>query len=456
MPGGGGGGGGGYTSFTVSVTPGAEFSYFVGGGGRSGGGSSSARSGQNGVVRLVYTANAPTLNVSISFPAGDAKPTAGDTVRFSRRVGGDATGAITQQWQTSANGTSGWTNVGTGATYDHRRTSPGTVYVRCRVTREGVSATSGVLSLTWDGSRPTWNDDTGDAISGTVGRSIADVVVPPVDSAKPTPTYAAVGNLPAGVSFNRGTLTLSFDEDAIEAGSGTIRIRATNPVGSDDWTVSYAFVNPTVIVGVAASDANPTSGDTVRFSRTVGGTAIGAITQQWQTSATGTSGWTNVGTGTAYSHRRTSPGTIYVRCRVTREGVTTTSSVVSATWGGILPVWNDDTGDAISGTVGRAIADVVVPTVDAGNPAPTYAAVGELPAGITFTPGTRTLSFDEDTIEAGSGTITIRATNNVGSDDWTVAYSFRAPVRYGEAFVSGFNYGSDAVSAVYYGAHRIF
>ena len=91
------------------------------------------------------------------------------------------------------------------------------------------------------------------------------------------------------------------------------------------------------------------------------------------------------------------------------------------------PSFTDDTGDAISGTVGEAIASVVVPEAD-GAPPPTYAAVGALPAGVSFDPDTRVLSFDEDAIVAGSGTITIRATNSAGMDDWTADYTFIAPL----------------------------
>ena len=93
----------------------------------------------------------------------------------------------------------------------------------------------------------------------------------------------------------------------------------------------------------------------------------------------------------------------------------------------VAPSWTDNTGDAITGTVGTAIAAVTVPAVDAGTPDPTYVAVGALPAGVSFDATTRVLSFDEDAIEAGTGTITIRATNSEGMDDWTVAYAFVLP-----------------------------
>ena len=120
-----------------------------------------------------------------------------------------------------------------------------------------------------------------------------------------------------------------------------------------------------------------------------------------------------------------------------------------------VPSFTDDTGDAITGTVGQAITSVTVPVAN-GNPAPTYAAVGSLPAGVSFATGTRILSFDETAIEPGTGTIRIRATNSEGMDDWTVAYTFRAGMFYGASGVSSLRYGSAAVDALYYGTNRIF
>ena len=91
------------------------------------------------------------------------------------------------------------------------------------------------------------------------------------------------------------------------------------------------------------------------------------------------------------------------------------------------PSWIDDTGDTITGTVGTAIADVTVPAVDAGGPDPTYAFAGSLPAGVAFDPTTRVLSFDTNALMAGDGTITIRATNSLGTADWTVSLILRLP-----------------------------
>ena len=59
-----------------------------------------------------------------------------------------------------------------------------------------------------------------------------------------------------------------------------------------------------------------------------------------------------------------------------------------------------------------------------GNPTPTYAVEGSLPAGIAFDTGTRVISGTPSA--TGSGTITIRATNSEGMADWTVTYTTAA------------------------------
>ena len=87
---------------------------------------------------------------------------------------------------------------------------------------------------------PSFADDTGTPIMGTVGTPIPDVVVPEA-TGSPTPTYSATSLPPTGVSFDPNTRTLSFDENAIVVSTGTIRITATNSEGTDEWTVAYSF-----------------------------------------------------------------------------------------------------------------------------------------------------------------------------------------------------------------------
>ena len=91
------------------------------------------------------------------------------------------------------------------------------------------------------------------------------------------------------------------------------------------------------------------------------------------------------------------------------------------------PVFADDTGDAISGTVGTAIAAVAIPTAT-GNPNPAYFRIGAAPSGITVTLPTlgNDGSVSGTPTAAASGTIIVRATNSEGFDDWTVSYDFAA------------------------------
>ena len=91
----------------------------------------------------------------------------------------------------------------------------------------------------------------------------------------------------------------------------------------------------------------------------------------------------------------------------------------------VAPSFADDTGDAQTWTENVAIAPVTVPAAD-GTPIPTYAAVGTLPAGISFNTTTRVISGTPSAI--GSGTITIRASNSEGMADWTVDYNTAAPL----------------------------
>ena len=86
----------------------------------------------------------------------------------------------------------------------------------------------------------------------------------------------------------------------------------------------------------------------------------------------------------------------------------------------VPPSFTDDSGDDQSWTAGSTADSITVPLAT-GNPLPTYAVVGRLPAGLAFNRRTRVLSGVPQT--AATGTITIRATNAAGTADWTVRYA---------------------------------
>ena len=83
---------------------------------------------------------------------------------------------------------------------------------------------------------PNFSDDTGDDQSWTQNTPISSINVPAA-SGNPTPSYSLVGLSPSGITFNTSSRIISGTP--IFTGSGTIRIRATNSQGSDDWTIGY-------------------------------------------------------------------------------------------------------------------------------------------------------------------------------------------------------------------------
>ena len=129
--------------------------------------------------------------------------------------------------------------------------------------------------------RPSFSDDTGDAQAWMERAAITPITVPAA-SGLPTPSYAAVGALPAGISFSTSTRVISGTPST--GGNGTITIRATNSQGSDDWTVDYAtaFVNrPPTITAIAA---NPTTVDelgVVILTATVVDPDVDTLTYLW-------------------------------------------------------------------------------------------------------------------------------------------------------------------------------
>ena len=284
--------------------------------------------------------------------------------------------------------------------------------------------------------------------------------------ATPTPSYAAVGSLPTGISFNTGTRVISGTPTAIA--SGTIRIRATNSQGSDDWTVAYATTAgvPTTSVTVPLTGI----GLFTNYIRWSDNQSLGAVfdadgvgqtltyAELNDASPTGRVGISIIGTNNRFTTAFEATGRIifeasdgttlevviadadtsepynwvpsnalevatfvgHIRGLTDQDG---TLTLIGATPAVTVPAFADNTGDAQSWTRNAAITNITVPAAT-GTPAPTYTAVGSLPAGIAFNTTTRAISGTPTAV--GSGTITIRATNSEGFDDWTVAYSIAA------------------------------
>ena len=302
-------------------------------------------------------------------------------------------------------------------------TAAGSGTIRVRATNtEGTDDWTVAYTTAAATAAPSFTDDTGDAQSWTEDAAIASISVPEA-TGNPAPTYAVVGTLPGGLSFNPATRVISGTPTAV--GSGTITIRATNTAGTDDWTVAYT----TAAAPVAPSFTDDT-GDAQSWTQDA---AIAAITVP---DAGGTPAPTYAVVGTlpgglgfdagtrVISGTPTAVGSGTIRIRATNtEGTDDWTVAYTTAAATVAPSFTDDTGDAQSWTVGTSITSITVSEA-AGNPAPTYAVVGALPAGLSFDPATRVISGTPTA--ADSGTIRIRATNTVGTDDWTVAYTTAA------------------------------
>ena len=224
------------------------------------------------------------------FPASAVAPTVtiaavgtvdeGSTQALSAEVADGIYDTLAYAWTVESGGGS---IGGTGASVTY--TPPDVdidtlVTVRCTVTASGtgtlaVDGTSDtaldeedftVIPLT---TAPSFADDTGDAQDWIQGTAITPITVP-VASGIPTPTYAAVGSLSAGISFNTSTRVISGTPTA--TGSSTITIRATNSEGSDDWSVAYTILTTSTSWTLIA---DATSGNTLAY--TIIGLANGTV-----------------------------------------------------------------------------------------------------------------------------------------------------------------------------------
>ena len=287
-------------------------------------------------------------------------------------------------------------------------------------------------NITGGDEAPEWNDNTGDRVNARVGDTI-NYRVPPVDAGAPAPTYAEVGDVLStlGLSFSGTTRLITGTVTA--ALTRTITIRASNTVdgaaASDDWTIVLSF-QP----ALAAPEFSPTVGTAVTGDV---GTAvtINVPDPGGNPTATLTADIpANVSDDLTFnSGPRTITGTPSVEATGTIQ-VTATNSQGSSTWAvqytftipDAAPEWDTDTGASLTGDAGVVVVNVTIPEADRGHPAPTYSATG-VPAGLTFTPSSRQLAGTPTS--EGTGTIVITATNDEGSDEYSIAFNFSKPER---------------------------
>ena len=287
-----------------------------------------------------------------------------------------------------------------------------------------ASSISGIAFEPATVSAPSFTNPTGTALTTRVGSS--ETVTVPEAAGRPSPTYAAVGTLPRGVTFNATTRVLTVAPTAVAR--GTITIRATNSQGSADWTVAYNFTLPDVAPSFTDATGDAISGRIGQAITPV--TVPAAMGRPTPTYAVqgNLPGGIEFNTGTRVlsgSPTGTGSGTITIRATNSQGNADWTVSYNFLDPVPSAPSFTDATGDAFTAKFGQSITEITVPEA-MGFPAPTYAVVGRLPAGLQFNTRTRVLSGTPT--EGATGTIRIRATNSQGSADWTVDYTILGPL----------------------------
>ena len=273
------GGASGQESISVSA-PSTPGTYYYGATVDSVSGEGDTTNNASGALPIVVQAvavTAPDLTVDTPTvsPSGTLEPGESFTLSTVVRNGGNANSpSTTLRWRQSTNNniTESDSEVGTdsvsalspnGSSNESvsltAPSSPGTYYYGATVdtvtdeSDTGNNASNAVTIVVATAlSAPNFSDDIGDAQSWIQGQQITPITVPAANGL-PTPTYSIVGNPPSGIGFNTSSRVISGTPSNI--GSGTIRIRASNSEGDDDWTVDYT-TTPTNVDPVADAGNN--------------------------------------------------------------------------------------------------------------------------------------------------------------------------------------------------------
>jgi len=279
--------------------------------------SGAAANGCDSIRTLHLTVTSPpTATVTGATPA-----CVGANVTLSTVVSGD-TGTITYQWQSSTNGTNGWTNIGTNSsTYAPVTSSAGILYYQCLVTYVSPGCNT--------------------ATSNTVSEVISPQPSVAISGGNISVCEGASINLSAMPTGGAGTTTYQWQSSpngttgwVDVGGNADTYSPATSSVGTNYYQVVVSSsgagcVNATsnnqdIIVGAQPTASISGGNDTI----CKGGSSIlaatstgtGTVSYQWQSSSNGTN-WIPVGANTAtYSAPTSSAGTTHYEVVVSYTG----------------------------------------------------------------------------------------------------------------------------------------
>ena len=257
----------------------------------------------------------------------------------------------------------------------------------------------------------------------TVGMAIESLVLPAASGGTGTLTYSVLSALPAGLSFDAATRTISGTPSAATDGAVVVIYTVEDEAGTVDLLTFNITVNTAMSTsfGFAADAA-------VADQTYAAGTAIESLVLPAASGGTGTLTYRILGlpAGLSFdSATRTLSGTpsaatdgaVEVSYIVTDEGGSvallnfniTVTTGMSTSFG----FADAEVADQMY-TAGSAITPLVLPTASGGTGALTYRLVG-LPAGLVFDGATRTLSGTPSAATGGAVEVSYIVTDEGGS-----------------------------------------
>jgi hypothetical protein len=219
----------------------------------------------------------------------------------------------------------------------------------------------------------------------------------------PAPTLSETGKLPDGITFNAATGTLSGTPKPGTGGVDTITFTATNSAGSDTQTFLLT-------VNEAPSITSTSTTFTTQGSTSFTLTTAGYPAPTYTYTGTLPSGVTfSTTTGTFSGKPAPGSGGVYtVMITPSNSAGTGTAQTFTLTVNEPPSITSTSTkfpeGSSSTFTIGTT-----------GYPAPTFTLTGKLPDGVTFNQTTGTFSGTPKPGTAGNYSITITASNGVGT-----------------------------------------
>jgi len=273
------------------------------------------------------------------------------------------------------------------------------------VTATDANLNTGTQAYTWTVNAPTI---TVTPAAGTLNATtnIAYTQTFAASGGTPNYTWTETGALPAGITFNAATATLSGTTAA--AGSYPITIKATDSsTGSGPYSQSNAY---TLVVGAPTITITPatltaaTAG--VTFSQQLMASG-GATPYTYGVTAGALPAGVTLTSAGLLSGKPTAAGsftfTVTATDNNTNKGTQAYTLTVNGPTLSLLPA-----AGTLNATVATAFSQAF--TASGGNTPYTYTETGTLPAGLTWDAATATLSGTPT--EAGSFAITIKATDS--------------------------------------------